>query len=205
MNSAYVTGFGLGLSLIIAIGAQNAHVLRHGIARRHVFVVCSICALVDVVLIAFGALGFGTLIAHFPAVTDIAAWGGACFLLFYGALAFRSALRSTPPDAEGPAVPTRGRTAVIATTLGVSLLNPHVYLDTVVLLGGIAAQFPAEERTLFALGAATASIVWFFGLGYGARLLAPLFERPAAWRILDVVVGVVMWWIAASLARGQLG
>ncbi len=202
---AYAAGFGLGASLIVAIGAQNAHVLRQGILRQHVFVVCAICATIDWVLIAVGAGGFGTLVARFPTLTSIAAWGGAGFLLVYGALAFRSAAHPGALDSANDASTGRSRAGIVATTLAVSLLNPHVYLDTIVLLGGIAAQYPADERTLFALGAGTASFVWFFGLGYGARLLAPVFEHPAAWRALDVFVGVVMWWIAAGLVWGQLG
>lgn len=202
---AVVAGFGLGASLIIAIGAQNALVLRQGIRREHVLLVCATCVAIDWTLIALGAAGFGSLVAAFPALTRIAAWGGAAFLAFYGALSFRSAIHPGRLDADGadavPAARTTGR-AVLGATLAVSLLNPHVYLDTVVLLGGIAAQYAPAERAWFALGAMSASAVWFFGLGYGARVLAPLFERPGAWRVLDVGIGVVMWSIAAKLVLG---
>ncbi len=202
----YFAGFALGASLIIAIGAQNAFVLRQGLRREHVLAVVVTCTLCDVALIALGAAGFGSLVRAFPAVTAIAAWGGAAFLFVYGALSFRSAARTEALHvAEKPtrALPSTG--AAIAATLALSLLNPHVYLDTVVLLGSVAAQHPAAERLAFALGAMSASAAWFAGLGYGARLLAPLFAKPRAWRVLDVAIGAIMWWIAASLVWGQLG
>jgi len=141
-----------------------------------------------------------------PALTSVAAWGGAAFLLVYGALAFRSAVRpgslhaDNPADARDPGT----LTGALSTTLAVSLLNPHVYLDTVVLLGGVAAQYAPAQRAAFVLGAGTASAVWFFGLALGARLLSPVFEREVAWRVLDVVIGCIMWWIAVGLVLGQL-
>ncbi len=204
--SAFIAGLGLGASLIIAIGAQNAFVLRQGLLRSHALAVAALCVAIDWSLIIVGALGFGALVGRFPALTDIAAWGGAAFLLAYGALAFRSAYRpdvlhvETSPSARD----TTTLSAALATTLAVSLLNPHVYLDTVVLLGGVAAQYPPAERVSFVLGAGVASSVWFFGLALGARVLTPLFDRPVAWRVLDIVVGCIMWWIAAGLVWGQL-
>lgn len=218
-SSAYIAGLGLGASLIIAIGAQNALVLRQGIKREHVFAVSGTCTLIDWTLIALGAGGFGSLIARFPALTAVAAWAGAAFLIVYGALAFRSAVRPGTLSAEEDAAPEgdgRSRTAhesvsrpalapVLGATLAVSLLNPHVYLDTVVLLGSVGAQYAHAARASFVLGAGMASALWFFGLGYGARLLAPLFARPVAWRVLDVLIGIVMWSIAIGLVRGQLG
>lgn len=201
--ATYISGFALGAGLIIAIGAQNALVLRQGIRREHVLAVVAVCVLVDWTLIALGAAGFGSLIAAFPSLTRTAAWAGAAFLGVYGALSFRSALRpGTLRPAEDSATPRTTRGAAIGAILAVSLLNPHVYLDTVVLLGGVAAQYPSVDRLVFALGAWTASAVWFFGLGYGARVLAPLFGRPAAWRVLDVAVGLVMWAIAIRLVVG---
>jgi len=196
----------LGASLIIAIGAQNALVLRQGIKREHVFAVAGTCTLIDWILIALGAGGFGSLIALFPSLTTVAAWGGAIFLVFYGALSFRSAFKTETLSAEdnhGREPVMNSLASVLAATVAVSLLNPHVYLDTVVLLGSIAAQYEPAARIRFVAGAWTASAVWFFGLGYGARLLAPLFERPIAWRVLDVLIGVVMWSIAFSLLRAQ--
>lgn len=204
--SAAAAGFALGASLIIAIGAQNAFVLRQGLTRSHVFAVTLTCVLCDVTLIAAGALGFGVLVDRYPSVTSVAAWGGVVFLGIYGALSLRSALNPGVLTAESDA--THGAVATtraaIAATLAVSLLNPHVYLDTVVLLGSVAAQYEPAARVWFAVGAMTASSVWFFGLGYGARLLAPLFGRPTAWRVLDAGIAVIMWWIAVSLAYGQL-
>ena len=214
--SAALVGVGLGASLIIAIGAQNAFVLRRGIRRDDVLAVVAVCVLCDWVLIAFGAAGFGALVNAFPLLTSIAAWGGAAFLLAYGALAFRSALHpgfliaeetvvggvgegGTPPAARRSTI----RTAVAA-ALAVSLLNPHVYLDTVVLLGSLAAQYEPTLRVWFTAGAMFASLVWFAALGFGARLLAPVFERPIAWRVLDIVVGCIMWWIALGLVLGQV-
>ena len=191
-------GFLLGLSLILAIGAQNAFVLRQGLPRRHVLAVCLVCALSDAVLIAAGVAGFGALVERMPGLPRAMAWFGAAFLFWYGATRFRAALR--PNDAlraaEGEAPSSR---AAVATALAFTWLNPHVYLDTVVLLGGIAAGFAGAARAAFGAGAVAASFLFFFGLGYGARLLAPLFARPQAWRALDAGVGVTMWALAAKL------
>jgi len=180
--SALTAGFALGASLIIAIGAQNAFVLRQGLARNHTFAVAFTCVLCDATLIAAGAIGFGRLVERFPSVSFLAAWGGAAFLAFYGALSLRSAMRPQglhAEDASAHGTFANTWTAVVA-TLAVSLLNPHVYLDTVVLLGSVAAQYPPGPRLWFSLGAMVASTVWFFGLAYGARLLEPFFAKPAA-------------------------
>ena len=204
--SAFAAGLGIGASLIIAIGAQNAFVLRQGLRREHVTAVVVVCVLCDWVLIAAGALGFGSLVHAFPLVTALAAWGGALFLLGYGALSFRSATRPETlraDDGGSAAGPVTTGAAVVA-TLAVSLLNPHVYLDTVVLLGSVAAQYEGALRAWFTAGAWLASLVWFSMLGFGARLLAPVFARPAAWRVLDGVIGAIMWWIAIGLVLGQL-
>jgi L-lysine exporter family protein LysE/ArgO len=192
-------GFGLGLSLIMAIGAQNAFVLRQGIRRSHVLAVCLTCALSDAILIAAGVAGFGRLTQAAPWIEPVMRWGGAAFLIVYGARSFLSAWRGGAVlVTEGQGVEALG--PVLATCLALTWLNPHVYLDTVVLLGAVAAQY--EDRLGFALGAMTASFVFFFTLGYGARRLAPLFARPQAWRVLDCGVGLLMWTIAASLIRG---
>ena len=196
-------GFALGGSFIVAIGAQNAFVLKQGLQRSHVLAVVSVCTAVDWALITLGALGVGGLIGRYPVITVVASVGGALFLLGYGALSLRSALHPgvlRADDSEPGPGPTLA--AAVSAALAVSLLNPHVYLDTIVLLGSIAARYPADLRLWFAFGAGTASFVWFFGLGFGARLLAPVFARPSAWRVLDVVIGLVMWWIAASLILG---
>ncbi|HSK48235.1 MAG TPA: LysE/ArgO family amino acid transporter [Coriobacteriia bacterium] len=203
--SAAVAGFALGASLIVAIGAQNAFVLRQGLRREYVLVVVALCAFIDAALITVGVAGFGRVLAGFPAALDVAALLGALFLAYQGARAFRSALRPhtlTATDAPG-AGPTLH--SIVVATLAVSLLNPHVYLDTVMLLGSVAAQYPVAERTSFAMGAVSASFTWFFSLGFGARLLSPLFSRPAAWRVLDLLIAFVMWWVAAKLALGLLG
>ncbi|HEY9022310.1 MAG: LysE/ArgO family amino acid transporter [Paracoccaceae bacterium] len=192
-------GFGLGLSLILAIGAQNAFVLRQGLRRSHVFAVCLTCALSDAALIAAGVAGFGSLAQAAPWIEPVMRWGGALFLIVYGARALLSAWRGGAVlMVEGGAVEALG--PVLVTCLALTWLNPHVYLDTVVLLGSVAAQY--EDRVSFAIGAMTASFVFFFTLGYGARRLAPLFARPQAWRVLDLCVGLLMWAIAAALIRG---
>ncbi|WP_193368528.1 LysE/ArgO family amino acid transporter [Pelagibius marinus] len=202
--SAALEGFGLGAGLIIAIGAQNAYVLRQGLRRQHVFAVAGLCFLIDCALIAVGAGGFASLLHAFPNLPRIAAWGGAIFLAGYSLRAFAAALHPGSLKAEGAAPGGAGLRAALVTALALSLLNPHVYLDTVVLLGGLAAQYPGKERLAFALGAMAASGLWFYGLGYGARQLAPLFARPAAWRLLDGFVGCVMAALAVSLVISQL-
>ncbi len=200
---AAAQGFALGASLIIAIGAQNAFVLRQGLKRQGVLAVTTICFLCDAVLIALGAGGFASLVAAVPGLPAVAAWGGAIFLIGYGARAFHAALKPggllAGRDGTGS-----GLAALAGATLAVSLLNPHVYLDTVILLGSVAAQYPPSERIAFAVGGIGASAVWFYGLGYGAARLAPVFARPAAWRLLDLAIGTVMWAIAGSLIWGQL-
>lgn len=200
--SPFLSGFALGASLIIAIGAQNAFVLRQGLIRSHVFIICLICALSDALLIALGVAGLGALIAQAPALILVMTLGGAAFLAGYAALAFRRALR--------PAAMTADRTgalslrAAILTCLAFTFLNPHVYLDTVILLGSLSARYALDARLAYALGAMSASFVWFFSLGYGARFLAPLFARPAAWRVLDFIIGVVMSLLALSLILSLL-
>lgn len=190
-------GFLLGLSLILAIGAQNAFVLRQGLLRRHVLAVCLVCALSDAVLIAAGVAGFGALVQILPALPQVMAWCGAAFLFWYGFDRFRAALRPGAMRAADAGA-TSLRTA-LTTALAFTWLNPHVYLDTVVLLGGIAARHAGPARAAFGCGAAAASFLFFFSLGYGARLLSPLFARPEAWRVLDTGVGIVMWLLAAKL------
>lgn len=195
MEAAFA-GFGLGLSLILAIGAQNAFVLRQGIRREHVFAVALTCALSDAILIAAGVSGFGLLVTRLPWLEPVMRWGGAAFLLVYGARAFWAAWRGGA-HLEAAQTGQASLKGVLLTCLLLTWANPHVYLDTVVLLGSVAAQY--TQKMAFALGAMTASFVFFFSLGYGARMLAPLFARPVAWRLLDVLVGCIMWAVAASL------
>jgi L-lysine exporter family protein LysE/ArgO len=193
-----VEGFLLGASLIVAIGAQNAFVLRQGLLRRHVFAVTSLCALSDAVLIAAGIAGLGTLVRANRGVLAFVAFAGAAFLFVYGAIAFRRALK--PGVLQASDSGKGGLAATLVTALGLTFLNPHVYLDTVVLIGALSARYDLGGAAAFGGGASLASIVWFFGLGYGARLLTPIFARPAAWRVLDILIGIVMWGIAARLA-----
>lgn len=195
--SAGLSGFLLGASLIIAIGAQNAFILRQGLLRQHVFILCLICALSDALLIAAGVAGLGTLIAQSPLLINVVTMGGALFLFSYALFAFRRALK---PEVLHAAKTGGGslKTA-IAACLAFTFLNPHVYLDTVLLLGSLSARYEGSARTAYAAGAMLASFVWFFGLGYGARLLEPVFARPAAWRVLDVAIGLIMAGIGLSL------
>ena len=200
LGAAFPAGFTLGFSLILAIGAQNAFVLRQGLRREHVLATVLICALSDAVLIAAGVAGFGALAEAVPGIDTVMRYGGAAFLLWYGALNFRAAWRGGEAlDSGGEA--RHSLRGVALTILALTWLNPHVYLDTVVLLGSISSQY--EDRLAFALGAMSASFVFFFSLGYGARLLAPLFARPTSWRVLDVIVGTTMWAIAAKLLLGS--
>lgn len=190
-----LAGFLTGLSLIVAIGAQNAFVLRQGIRREHVGTVVAICALSDALLIVAGTLGIGVLVTAFPVVLVVLKWGGVAYLLWFAFSSFRSALKAEGLKESAP----RTAGSVAATTLALTYLNPHVYLDTVVMLGNLANQH-GDERWLFSGGAAAASVLWFTGLGYGARLLAGPLGRPAVWRVIDVVIGLIMVAIAIKLA-----
>ncbi len=201
---AAVAGLGLGLSLIVAIGAQNAFVLRQGLRTEHVGAVVAVCALSDVALIGAGVAGAGALLTRFPAVVPVVCFAGAAFLLAYGSFAARRAFRPAVLQA-GNGGAAAGLAATVATCLALTWLNPHVYLDTVVLLGSLASTY-GEQRWSFAGGAAAGSIAWFTALGFGARLLRPVFARPAAWRVLDAAIAVVMTALAVSLAvRGLQG
>ena len=197
MSSPLFVGFIASFTLIAAIGAQNAFVLRQGIRREHVLPVVALCTVSDVVLISAGIAGVGALINAHPSALNIAKFGGALFLVGYGLLAARRAWRPsslTPSEAA----PTR-LIEVLLTCAALTFLNPHVYLDTVVLLGALANEH-RDERWLFGVGAVTASAVWFVGLGLGARQLAGLFARPLTWRILDGLIAVMMIGLGMSLA-----
>lgn len=192
-------GFLAGFTLIAAIGAQNAFVLRQGLRREHVAAVVTLCTVSDVVLIAAGVAGFGVLIDAHPGAVDVARYGGALFLFGYGAFA---AWRAVRPSALTPAQQGPARLVdVLLTCAALTWLNPHVYLDTVVLLGALANEH-GDERWLFGGGAVTASAVWFAGLGLGARRLAGLFAAPATWRVLDGVIAVVMVVLGVRLTLG---
>ncbi|MDD9857826.1 MAG: LysE/ArgO family amino acid transporter [Gammaproteobacteria bacterium] len=198
--TAFTAGLSLGLSLIIVIGAQNAFVLRQGLNRAHVFAVCLVCALSDAILIAAGVFGFHLMVDAFPRFEAAARYGGAAFLLIYGARSFWTALRSS--QSLKAADRSKGSpAAAITTAVALTWLNPHVYLDTVVLLGSVSTQYPGQNVP-FAGGAVLASFAFFFALGYGARALTPFFSRPVSWKILDALIGVVMWSVAANLLLG---
>ncbi|MFD0313021.1 LysE/ArgO family amino acid transporter [Streptomyces flavalbus] len=197
--TAAAAGFGTGLSLIVAIGAQNAFVLRQGIRRQAVLPVVVICALSDAVLIALGVAGIGAVVVAWPAALTVVAWTGGAFLLCYGALAARRVLRPGALRADGAAA-TSTRRAVL-TCLALTWLNPHVYLDTVFLLGSVAAD-RGDLRWTFGLGAALASLCWFAALGFGGRLLGRWLARPAAWRVLDALVAATMLTLGAMLIAG---
>jgi L-lysine exporter family protein LysE/ArgO len=192
-----IEGFLLGASLIVAIGAQNAFVLRQGLARKNVFAIATFCFVADALLIAAGVAGLGSVVQSHPTVLLVVTLAGAAFLIAYGTMALRRAFRSGALSAAG-AAEMRLKPA-LATVAALTFLNPHVYLDTVVLLGSLSGRHAGEARVAFGLGAMLASAVWFYTLGYGARLLAPVFARPIAWQVLDVVIGIVMLLIAASL------
>ena len=196
---AALDGFLLGGGLIIAIGAQNAFILRQGLLRAHVFALCLVCAVSDAALIALGVAGMGALVAANESLLTVIRYAGAVFLFGYAALAARRAWR---PDAMAAAGERLSLRAAVTTVLAFTFLNPHVYLDTVVLVGGISATYLSATRPFFAGGAMLASFVWFFSLGYGARWLAPLFAKPASWRVLDGGIAVVMAWLGLMLLAG---
>lgn len=199
-----VQGFGLGASLIIAIGAQNAFVLRQGLKRQYVFVIAALCSLCDAILILLGVGGLGAIITALPLLTLVTTWGGVIFLLVYGFRSFKAAMQSSKLDTHAASEEPARLREVVAAVLAFSLLNPHAFLDTVVLIGSVGSHYPSVGRLFFALGAMLASLTWFFSLAYGARWLAPLFRSPRAWKVLDCFVGCVMWGIAASLVWSTL-
>lgn len=198
---AALAGLGFGLSLIVAIGAQNAFVLRQGLRREHVLAVVAICAAADAVLILLGIGGIGAVLQGAPWLLTVIRWGGIAFLVAYGILALRRAVRPGALDADPAGASTSLRTAV-ATVLALTFLNPHVYLDTVVLLGSVANTH-GDDRWYFGAGAALGSVLWFSVLGFGARFLRPLFRSHRAWRILDAAVAALMFALARSLALGS--
>ena len=194
--TSFIPGFLVGFSLILAIGAQNAFVLKYGLRREHVLPIVLTCALSDAILITAGVAGFGALAHAVPWFETAMRYGGALFLIWYG---FQNALSAWR---GGNGLKGEGETgtslrSALLTILALTWLNPHVYLDTLVLVGSISAQY--DNRFAFGAGAVSASFVFFFALGYGARLLAPIFAKPAAWRVLDALIALTMWAIALSL------
>ncbi|MFI6364197.1 LysE/ArgO family amino acid transporter [Nocardia sp. NPDC050630] len=195
---AAISGLGFGLSLIVAIGAQNAFVLRQGLRGQHVLAVVAVCTVSDIVLIAAGVGGLGVVVESAPVLLSVIRYAGAAFLLGYGILAARRVCAASSLTIESTGA-TVALGATVLTCLALTWLNPHVYLDTVLLLGSFANTYTSPDRWFLGAGAMVASIIWFTSLGYGARKLGPLFARPSAWRVLDSVIAVVMFSLALGL------
>lgn len=198
----FIAGLLAGFALIIAIGAQNAYVLRQGLTRNHVGLVVAVCALSDAALILAGVAGFGEVVRAAPVALEIFRWVGVAYLTWFAVKSFYSATRPhvlLPSEAE-----PKSRKVVLFTVLAFTLLNPHVYLDTVLLLGSLGNQF-GDGRWLFAAGAMSASLIWFSTIGFGARAASGLMSKPVFWRILDTIIGVVMIGIAITLVTTELG
>ncbi len=194
MVASYIQGVGIGAGLIIAIGAQNVFVLTQGIRKQYQWIVPFICSFCDCILILVGTAGMGAIISANPTLGKFAGWGGAIFLIWYGGCSLRSAFRDGRLESDN--VIRKTLKSVILTTLALTLLNPHVYLDTVVLLGSISGQFEGMKRFAFALGACSASVCWFFTLSYAGSLLQPVFKRPITWKVLDIIIWLTMWILA---------
>lgn len=197
MTFIFLKGLGVGAGLIVAIGSQNAFVLSQGIKKEYWILIPLICSVCDAALICVGIAGMGSMVKMHPELLRYTAWGGALFLFWYGFLSLRSAFKRGRLDESRIKVATLG--ATVLTTLALTLLNPHVYLDTVLLIGTIGSQFVHEQKIVFGAGAITASFIWFFVLSLGGSLLAPLFKKPMSWKILDSLVCVTMWTIGSSL------
>ena len=197
MLHTYLQGFAIGLSLIVAIGAQNAFVLKQGLKKQAVFWVCFVCALSDSILVVLGITGFATVIQLYPELVGFAKWAGAVFLVWYGLQHAIQAFKSNQ-SLHASSQNEIQLSKIIIVCLALTWLNPHVYLDTVVLIGSISTQFE-QTKLYFALGVITASWFFFFSLGYGARVLIPVFANPKAWKVLDGVIALIMWSLAISL------
>ncbi|TXD97474.1 amino acid transporter [Psychrobacter frigidicola] len=197
MNATdYFSGFLLGLSLIFAIGSQNAFVLKQGLKREHIFFICLFCAVSDALLISAGVAGFGAVTTRYPQVVHLAKLAGVTFLLGYGLLSLYASITASHALTTNGQVVTSLKKALLL-CFGFTWLNPHVYLDTLVLVGMVSTG--ASSKLIFTGGAVSASFFFFFALGYGARLLTPLFAKPKAWNILDAMVGILMWYLAWHL------
>ena len=201
---AALEGFGLGGGLIIAIGAQNAYLIRQGVRGQRVVFIATLCFLSDALLISIGSAGVGSLIASDPLLKSIAAWGGALFLSVYGAKSALAVLNPEPMQWDVNAANPHGVWKITLTTLALTFLNPHVYLDTLVLVGGIAAQYELTLRTCFTVGAIFASCIWFYGLAVFSVNVAPFFKTKGGARLLDGTVCAIMWLVAVSLIKGEL-
>lgn len=197
--SIFLTGLILGASLIIAIGAQNAYVLKQGLLKKHVFIICLICSLSDAVLIVIGTSGLGKIVNDHPDWLKVITWLGAIYLTIFALMSLRSAFKNETLEIAATDESSQNTRKVVSTVLALTFLNPHVYLDTVLLIGSIASPYSNEQRLYFTIGAVCASFLWFFTLGYGARLLAPLFAKTNAWKILNILIALVMFSIAYHL------
>lgn len=193
---AFLPGFFTGLSLIIAIGAQNAFVIRQGLTKRYVFTVVAICTVIDASLIALGIGGLGAAIASLPWLLEVIRWFGVAYLTWFGIKSLISATKNQTMDAAGVESKSAGK--VITTVLAMSLLNPHVYLDTVIFVGGVGNTF-GDNRWFFAYGAMLASLVWFTSIGYGAKAASRFMSRPVFWKVLDGIIAVIMFTLAITL------
>jgi L-lysine exporter family protein LysE/ArgO len=197
---AVIAGFALGGGLIVAIGAQNAFVIRQGVLNQHVFWICLFCAISDAILIWGGTYGLSGLLLWMPQLLVLMRWGGVAFLTWYGVKALRRALNADAMQDEARTAPTLFAALSLCATF--TWLNPHVYLDTVVLVGSIANARPAGEQASFAAGASLASFTWFFAIGYGAKALRGPLSKPTVWRMIDGAIAVIMFWLALRLALG---
>ena len=198
IESAGFEGALISLSLIVAIGAQNAFVIRQGLSNRHVFLVCTICAFSDATLISLGVFGFGEIISNSENISELIRWFAISFLIIYSIMRFKAAYDGNALDINDEKnFVSAKKTAII--TLGFTWLNPHVYLDTTVLIGTASLQFQGDEKIAFAIGAMMSSFLFFYSLGFGARRLAPLLKTERVWKIIDVVIGIIMIWIAWSI------
>ena len=196
----FIEGLLTAAVLIIPLGAQNAFVLKQGLLRAHVLIIVLICAFSDALLFLLGVMGVGALVNNNVFLLYVLAFSGIAFLTAYGAFSAWQAWRGGKVMEIGSGAGPGSLAKTVAATLAITYLNPHVYLDTVVIFGGLSAPLPWSIKWMFWAGASTSSMIWFFGLGYGARLLGPLFQNPRVWRILDACIALIMWWIAAGLA-----
>lgn len=201
MLEIYLNGMLLSGGLIIAIGSQNAFLLAQGLRRESPVLIATLCAVCDALLILAGVMGLGTLIQSSNTLLELARWAGVVYLTGFGLISLRRSFKTEQLKAEGQV--QKSVRAIVLSTLAVTLLNPHVYLDTVILLGSIGAQY-GDQRGYFVLGAVTASLIWFYGLGFGAVKLAPLLSRPLAWKIIDLVICLIMFSMALSLVQMDL-
>ncbi|TDO97342.1 LysE/ArgO family amino acid transporter [Marinomonas balearica] len=206
MLSMMLKGVFLSGSLIVAIGSQNAFLLKSGLKKQHVFTVATLCFLGDALLMTLGIFGIGAIIQDYDIAQIVLGILGTAFLSWYGTLSLKSALHSKHAlNVSSDDTQKRGKTSIVLATVAITFLNPHVYLDTVVVIGGVASSFTLDEKLWFLIGSVSASFLWFYGLGYAATKLVPVFSRPSTWKILDSIVAIIMFYIAFELAKWTYG